>query len=265
MPLIPTYPGVYIEEISGGVRPIEGVPTSTAAFIGRASRGPTDAPRLVTSFTEFERLYGGLWLDAPMTFAVQQYFMNGGRDALICRVHHGATAATLVIPVGAESLTLVAASDGQWGNGLRVRFEAADPAADGSEAAEFSLSVKDLGTATIEVFDGLSTDPSHPRFATRVLREQSNLVGIGGDGGVPARRPPANAAAPAGHAPLDADPSSMPFRQDGTDGEPLVDADFAGAGLEANQQGMWLLEHVDLFNVLCIPPLGRDLDVARST
>ena len=87
MPDIPiTYPGVYIEEIPFSGRTIEGVPTSTTAFIGGSVRGPTDRPRLVTSFTDFGRVFGGLSTTFPMGHAVQQFFENGGRRALICRV-----------------------------------------------------------------------------------------------------------------------------------------------------------------------------------
>jgi len=81
-----TYPGVYIEEIPVAGRTIEGVPTSTTAFIGGSVRGPTDRPRLVTSFTDFERMFGGLSATFSLGHAVRQFFENGGRRALICRV-----------------------------------------------------------------------------------------------------------------------------------------------------------------------------------
>jgi phage tail sheath protein FI len=273
MPPTLTYPGVYIEEIPSGVRTITGVATSITAFIGRARRGPTDRPRLVQSFAEFERTYGGLWLDSTMSFAVQHYFLNGGRDALICRVQNGGAAAALNVAVGAATFGLVARSEGEWGNRLRARFEDADPAPNSNEGAnsKFNLIVKDLGTQSIERFLNLSTDPNHPRYVTNVLRDQSNLVRIAGAGTVPANRPPASGAAPAGQDPLDVNPSSAAFGQGGSagqagnDGNPLVNADIAGAGLEANRQGMWLLEHADLVNIISIPPVRPDLEVAKST
>ena len=87
MPDIPiTYPGVYIEEIPSLVRMIEGVPTSTTAFIGGSVRGPTDRPRPVTSFNDFERVFGGLSATFSMGHVVRLFFENGGRRALICRV-----------------------------------------------------------------------------------------------------------------------------------------------------------------------------------
>jgi phage tail sheath protein FI len=70
-------PGVYVEEIASGARPIEGVSTSTAGFVGGTERGPMDV-RLVTSFGEFERVYGGL-IDPDISFlpfAVRGFFEN---------------------------------------------------------------------------------------------------------------------------------------------------------------------------------------------
>jgi phage tail sheath protein FI len=65
--------------------PINGVATSITAFIGSALRGPTDMPGSVNSFTDFERLYGGLWAESTLGYAVQQFFLNGGSQALIVR------------------------------------------------------------------------------------------------------------------------------------------------------------------------------------
>ena len=97
MPVPPTYPGVYVEELPGGARAIPGVPTSITAFVGRARCGPIDSddssPVRIVSFAEYERVFGGLWAGSPMSFAVHHYFRNGGSEALIVRVHNGADAA----------------------------------------------------------------------------------------------------------------------------------------------------------------------------
>src|SRR3970040_776198 len=94
MPITPTYPGVYIEELPSGVRTIAGGSTSVTAFIGRPKRGPADKATLIHSFAEYERIFGGLWTASPMSYAVQQYFLNGGVDAVIVRVQNAATAST---------------------------------------------------------------------------------------------------------------------------------------------------------------------------
>jgi phage tail sheath protein FI len=66
--------------------PINSVATSITAFIGSALRGPTNMPGSVNSFADFERLYGGLWAQSTLGYAVQQFFLNGGSQALIVRV-----------------------------------------------------------------------------------------------------------------------------------------------------------------------------------
>ena len=86
MPSQYTYPGVYVEEIPSGVRTITGVATSITAFVGRARMGPINEPVRVQSFGDFERIFGGLWAESPMTYAVQQFFANGGGDALVVRL-----------------------------------------------------------------------------------------------------------------------------------------------------------------------------------
>jgi phage tail sheath protein FI len=90
------HPGVYVREISSGVRPIEGVSTSTAAFIGVTDKGPVPGttlptgrmaqPVLVTSFTDYLRQFGGFRRDSFLTYAVRAFYDNGGRRLYIVRV-----------------------------------------------------------------------------------------------------------------------------------------------------------------------------------
>jgi phage tail sheath protein FI len=80
-------PGVRVIEEPSDVRTIVGVATSITAFVGRTLRGPVLEPMLVHSFNEFRDIFGGLWWNSPLSYAVQQYFSNGGRDALIVRVY----------------------------------------------------------------------------------------------------------------------------------------------------------------------------------
>lgn len=98
-------PGVYVEEVDSGIKPIEGVSTSTAGFVGMTRRGPTTGlPVLVTSFSEFQRRFGGHFDFAPaipnqnyLPFAVDGFFSNGGKRLFIVRVKGtGATAASAV-------------------------------------------------------------------------------------------------------------------------------------------------------------------------
>ena len=88
MPSSLTYPGVYVEELPSGVRTITGVATSVTAFVGRARKGPIDQAFDIASYADFERSFGGLWQDSSMSFAVRDFFLNGGARAVIVRLFH---------------------------------------------------------------------------------------------------------------------------------------------------------------------------------
>ncbi|MDO9164095.1 MAG: phage tail sheath C-terminal domain-containing protein [Methylococcaceae bacterium] len=88
MPATLSYPGVYIEEISSGVRTITGVATSITAFIGRAPRGPTNEAKTINNFSDFEQTFGGLWLDSTLGYAVRDFYINGGSQAIVVRLFH---------------------------------------------------------------------------------------------------------------------------------------------------------------------------------
>ena len=118
MPAQLTYPGVYIEEIPSGVRTITGVATSITAFIGQALRGPTDKPLTINSYGDFERIYGGLWVKSSLGYAVRDFFINGGSQAIVVRLYHPEEGKVqkAVIPFDdGISLSLEAIYPGRWG------------------------------------------------------------------------------------------------------------------------------------------------------
>ncbi|HEX9118382.1 MAG TPA: phage tail sheath family protein, partial [Anaerolineae bacterium] len=86
MPVLTTYPGVYIEEIPSGVHTIIGVATSITAFLGRTERGPANQATVLTSFGDYERGFGPLNPDYPVSYAVRDFFQNGGSQAYIVRL-----------------------------------------------------------------------------------------------------------------------------------------------------------------------------------
>jgi len=98
-----TYPGVYVEELPSSVRSIIGVGTSITAFIGRAIKGPTNKATTIHSYADYTRIFGGLWKKSNMSYAVYQYFQNGGVDAIIVRVTNNAKPATFTLK--SEALT----------------------------------------------------------------------------------------------------------------------------------------------------------------
>ena len=87
MPVAVSYPGVYVEEIPSGVRTITGVATSITAFIGKALRGPVNQAVTITSFADFERIFGGLDRNMTLGYAVRDFFVNGGSQAIIVRLY----------------------------------------------------------------------------------------------------------------------------------------------------------------------------------
>ncbi len=200
MPSTLTFPGVYIEEIPSGVRTITGVATSITAFVGRALRGPVDTPVVINSNGDFQRLFGGLWLDSTLGYAVSDFFMNGGSQAIIVRLFSpetggGAVAGKAQLNVG--GLSLEAANEGAWGRSLRatvnknVPQEVAD--AMGLPLADlFNLIVRevDANEAVIrsETFSNVSVKESSRRI-DRVLKDDSQLVAWRGAFPVPAALP----------------------------------------------------------------------------
>lgn len=261
-----SYPGVYIEEVPSGVRTITGVATSKTAFIGSALRGQVDEPVLVNSFAEFERTFGGLTNTSAMTYAVNDFFRNGGRDALIVRVADDATA--VAATGSADSLELVASSPGEWGNNLRVRVDHNTRPQVGNEEL-FNLTVRDTVTGLTESFTNVSTLVGHARFITNVLEQESKLVRVNSNLPFVATRPNFMPDAPAGQDPMVSSPSSEAFNSDGASGNAITDDDVSDPALEAVRRGIWALESADIFNLLCIPPFTTattgDTDISAQT
>ena len=188
MPATLTYPGVYIEEIPSGVRTITGVATSITAFIGRALRGPTDDPITINSYGDFERIFGGLWVDSSLGYAVRDFYLNGGSQAIIVRVFHAALPANPVVPTNTPlsvgNFTLEAAQKGLWGGGLRFAIDAIVSndvalAIGLAKTQLFNLTVREVApngaTVRSEQFRNLTVVNS-ARRVDRVLANDSNLV-----------------------------------------------------------------------------------------
>ena len=87
MPVPDPFPAVHVDEQPSERRAVERLPTSIAAFVGRALRGPLDDPVALSSFADFERVFGGLWSGSHLGYSVRGFFAQGGRSALVVRVH----------------------------------------------------------------------------------------------------------------------------------------------------------------------------------
>lgn len=191
MPAALSYPGVYIEEIPSGVRTITGVATSITAFIGRALRGPTDEPITINSYGDFERIFGGLWAESTLGYAVRDFYLNGGSQAIIVRLFHTDPAAATAIPpipsktpLSVDNFALEAANEGSGGGNLRFSIDAqvSDQVAQLMNLPKndlFNLTVREVGPSGLPVqteqFRNLSVAPSARRI-DKVLNAESRLV-----------------------------------------------------------------------------------------
>lgn len=268
MPVTATYPGVYIEEIPSGVHTITGVATSITAFVGRAERGPVNEPTSINSFADYERRFGGLSLLSTMSYAVRDFYLNGGSQAIIVRVDNGGTPSTITLPStqspASPSLVLEAASPGGWGDNLKASVDY--DTKDSTNTKLFNLTIQEMDPATnavrnSEKFINVSVDAADPRFVGNVLAQSSSLAAVqktGGNFNVSTQRPDATVAL-SGSPPekVDTPISATP----GGNGNPLTKASFIGAGMRTNKQGIFALENADLFNLLCIPPYTASNDV----
>ncbi|MEV6775298.1 phage tail sheath C-terminal domain-containing protein [Streptomyces syringium] len=181
MPVQPTYPGVYIEELPSSVRTITAVSTSVAAFLGHTRRGPVNRPVTITSFADYERRFGGLASDSAVSYAVQQFFLNGGSVAVVVRVgaagtgkSAGVTLTSSETEAAADALGLTAKEPGVWGSGLRVAVDYDTP----KPKETFNLHVFDSAGGSRESFTGISMDPAHPRYVKALVDSASSLVQV---------------------------------------------------------------------------------------
>src|SRR3712207_5286852 len=165
-------PGVYIEELAGP-KPIQGVGTSTGAFVGIAERGPVNSPQLITNLTQFGDVFGSFMPKSFLAYGVQHFFTEGGTRCYVVRAFKPSGAPTPTDPTpdiaraelhvgtgttGDLVMSVLASSEGAWGN--RVTVLASTPGFIANPVpgdTRFKLSVfLDGEPSPVEVFDQLS-------------------------------------------------------------------------------------------------------------
>lgn len=259
MAITPTYPGVYVQEIDSGVRTLAGVPTSVAAFVGRAQRGLVEEPSICFNFGDFVRRFGGLWTDSAVSYAVEDFFNNGGGQCVIVRLFEPLDADNSgSAAVSQGSLNLMASSPGTWGNSLTISVT--HPKDSDAEVTKviaakigvseddlFDLVVTDTATNASETYRNLSVKLAAGQYRYDRALVGSNLVrmvpGSDLDGAVP---------------PTTDDPVAA---TGGNDGAALTEQTYTGDKLK--KTGMQALRKADIFNLLCIPPQDRDGNLSR--
>ena len=238
--------------------PIERLPAAVTAFVGRALKGPVNTPTAISSFAEFQQQFGGLWQPAPLGYAVEQFFENGGWQAVIVRVANGARAPTLRLPAGKGELILQGRHPGTR-EYLRASVDYDGIAA--SDVDQFNVVLQRLRVPDSELIEEqeivrrVSVRPDAERSVERVL-ERSRLVRV--ISALPAERPDRTLAKlAAGRI------GYVAANSDGADGTDLTDYDLIGD--ESARTGLFALRNGPRFEFLCVPPLGRNQDIGMAT
>jgi uncharacterized protein len=234
---------------------IEPLDTTVTAFIGRCLRGPLNTPTTITSFMEFLHSFGGLWQPSMLSYAVEQFFEQGGSKAIIVRVVNGARPPTLTLSTGEAAITLRGLAPGTR-EYLRasVDYDGIDPA----EVDRFNLivqRVREPGTEQIEfqeIFRRVSLRTDSDRYLADALAHSQLLRFVSAATEErPVRTPGATLGSSVGY---------IDSNTDGDDGGVLCDYDLIGSA-EAHT-GLFALAGADEhFSMLCMPPLDRDRDV----
>ncbi|WP_433262996.1 phage tail sheath family protein [Actinosynnema sp. CS-041913] len=147
---MPTYlsPGVYVEEVEAGARPIEGVGTAVAAFVGFAARGPFNTPTLVSNWAQYTQTFGDFVEDCYLAQSVYGYFLNGGTNCYVVRI------------------------GGERGNG-----NGAEPTGPQAALGGYRVRAKEVGAAdlSVEVADAAGENPPDDRF-TLLVKQNGKVV-----------------------------------------------------------------------------------------
>jgi phage tail sheath protein FI len=279
------HPGVYVQEVPSAVRPIQGVSTSTAAFIGIASKGPVPGtvlpngrmaqPVLVTSFTDYQRQFGGFRRDSFLSYAVQAFFLNGGQRLYIVRVAlTGAASPPSSPPVqpaqravspASSTVQISALNEGLWGDSISFAIRPASS----QDTNNFKLLVyydPGSGPVVVETYDEVtfrnspSLQPSAANPGTDVVaavNSRSEYIAIT----APVTARPANSSL---------DSSGQPVRTtliNGTDGGLPQESDHIGAPAHDNTvtgTGLYALDKITDVSLIAMPGQGSATTVSRG-
>jgi phage tail sheath protein FI len=185
----PTYPGVYIKEVPSGVRTVTEAATSIAAFVDFFRQGPMNEAVELNGMGDFVRIFGGLDSRSEGSYAIDQFFRNGGTKAYAVRVASGtgndaAAKASVEIknhPGGAVKVLRISAVDeGTWGNTVRIVVDR-NPGSKGTFDMIVSRHVStdaNAPAAVVESHFALSPDKDSARYVKAILNEESNLVTV---------------------------------------------------------------------------------------
>ena len=216
MPVSYRAPGVYVQELASGVHPIVGVSTATAAFVDLFQKGTVGKPVKIFGLGDFQREFGGVSADSEASYAISQFFNNGGSQAWVVRVAgtnapaaasakqeaSGWKVTTNGTPPASEDFAVSSSGSGSWGDALCFGIQ------DGTAAGTFDLVVGEVSpagaianvkVAVREIFRGLSVTAADPRYCVTIVNNSSQLIRLKlGPGVVTVPGPTWNRNAPLG-------------------------------------------------------------------
>lgn len=240
-------PGIYIEEISIGAKPIEGVSTSTAGFLGQTERGPVEL-RLVTGFGQYQRLYGGFIDSSYLAYAVDGFFRNGGQRCYIGRIlgKDAKTASSAFNKGTTQAITVSALGPGDWGKRIAVKVDDASLKSIKPELFKLTVaywsdtpatSVDDKTATILEVYDNLSPKSNSSDYYLNRINGISNLITLAR---VTADTPDNSTAY-----------SLLDFA--GTQSSAVTLEDYKGIKDPGKRTGLAALEEQEDISIVCIP------------
>lgn len=234
-------------------QPIDASSETTAAFVGRALRGPVNSPVLITSLADYRRRFGELWARSSLGPAVQQFFAHGGQRLYVVRVVNNARSAMICLPAGGSGLVLRAAEPGS----TELIRAAVDY--DGCDAESFNLVLQRINPVTRliedqELYSGLSYREGVENFVGDALAT-SALAHIAQP--FPTHRPD-----PTLKNGRHFDCDYVSHAQAGTDGAELCDYDLIGS--RSAGTGLFALQRAEQIDLLYLPPPGRGKDLGPA-
>ena len=262
---------------------LQGFQPRSQLFLARARMGPVNKPVIINSYRDFELIFGKLWINSSLGFAVKDFFQNGGGKAIVIRLYHpdsGNTAIPSKTKLTIGNFKLEAANEGSWGMNLRATIDqnVSEEDAERMRLVKndlFNLIVSELVSGRVEQFRNLTAKDSSRRI-DKVLEAESELVRWYGHW--PSNHPPTitqgddqltkaeKQLKEAKDAPSKDDAKTAINKakkeMEASDGQALTYSDdFAPQNAAQDKKGLHALEQVDLFNMLCLPPYLTSGDV----
>lgn len=232
------FPGVYIEESAAENRRIEAAPTAVTAFAGSALRGVVNSPVMISSYKEYETLFGGTWLRSAMSYSVSDFFLHGGKQAIILRLISQATESMFELPLtdlSGNKLMIHAKDPGSWSAAIKLSVSH-DQLDNEQSETKFNLLVI-YNEVIMEEFRNVSILEEDPHFIAGILNKNSRYLQIKTHSAISREHRPAVG-------------TDIKIVKSGSDGEELAAKDYIGDGVST---GIYHFLKVDLFNLLCIP------------